>query len=107
MKQLMLVGLVFMAVAGTSEGRKYGTLQKASHKTFCDVYVIEVAYEGGRVTGSDNSRAYENTQEITVSKEAYDTLQNHLGEKVIFDYKDRAINLCGPSKILTYLTFKK
>ena len=94
-----------------SEGRKYGVLQKVSHQKFpCSYYKIEVAFEGGRVETTDgehSSSAYSNTQEIQVNKEAYDSLQRLLGEKIIFEYNDKGFTLCGPSKELKFIQIKK
>jgi hypothetical protein len=91
----------------TSEGVKYGTVQKVSHKSFpCSYYIIEIAYEGGRVQASDKSVSFANTQVIGIDKTAYDTLQNYLGDKVIFDYKDKGFVVCGESKKLTMIRRK-
>lgn len=106
---LLVVGIASIVLQGceTSEGLKYGTLQKVSHKKFpCDYYVAEFSFEGGKVTGNGKSRAYSNTQEVGISKAAYDTLQFYLGEKVIFDYKDKGFVVCGESKELTLLRRK-
>ncbi len=104
---LWLLTAVFLFSCNTSEGLKYGTLQKVSHKTFpCDYYVAEFAYEGGRVKGDDISKAYSNTQEVAISKSAYDTLQSYMGDKVIFDYKDEGLSVCEPSKKLTFIKRK-
>lgn len=92
----------------TSEGLKYGTLQKVSHKTFpCNYYVAEFAFEGGKSTGSSDSKAFENTQLVEIDKACYDTLQSHLGDKCVFDYKDKGFAACGESKKLTSFTIKK
>lgn len=90
-----------------SEGMKYGTLQKLSEKKFpCSYYVAEFAYEGGRIESTENSSSHSNTQEIAITKEAYDSLQNYLGDKVIFDYSDKGMVLCGESKKLTMIRRK-
>lgn len=105
---LLLIAIpVIFTQCETSEGLKFGTLQKVSHKKFpCDYYVAEFAFEGGRVEGSDDSKSHSNTQSIEVTKEAYDTLQLYLGDKVIFDYKDVGVVACGISKKLTSLKRK-
>lgn len=104
---LIIIICKMCSSCNTSEGLKYGTLQKVSHKTFpCDYYVAEFSFEGGRVTGSDDSRAYSNTQEIAINKLAFDSLQTHLGDKVVFDYKDEGLSVCEPSKKLTSIKWK-
>lgn len=91
-----------------SEGLKYGTLQKVSHKKFpCSYYVAEFAFEGGRVESTENSSSHSNSQEVGITKEAYDTLQNYLGDKVIFDYEDKGFVVCGESKQLTLIKRKQ
>lgn len=116
--KLGLTAMAFMALLSItaitlqscekSEGRKYGTLQKLSHKTFgCSYYAAEFAFEGGRMKSDGKSSSYENTQEVTLDKAAFDSLQNYLGEKVVFDYKDRGFQFCEESKILTFIQVKK
>jgi hypothetical protein len=53
------------------------------------------------VQGTDNTSAYQNTQVVEIDKSGYDTLQVLLGKSVIFDYKDRGVKFCAPSKLLT------
>jgi len=106
---LMIAAIVIASQSGcqTSEGIKYGTLQKVSHKTFpCSYYVAEFAFEGGRVESSGESSSHSNTQTVEIDKAAYDTLQSYLGDKVLFDYKDRGISMCGEDKILTMIKRK-
>ena len=102
---LIIIGLIiWFKSCDKSEGIKSGILQKVSHKTFpCDHYVAEFAFEGGKVKHSNESSAYENTQEVDLSQEAYDTLQNYVGYRVAFDYKDRGWVACRNSKLLTSL----
>src|SRR5688572_8492168 len=110
----MLFILIALSIAGAaihgcerSEGLKYGTLQKISHKTSpCDYYVAEFSYEGGRVEGDDKAKAYSNTQEVEIDKIAFDSLQSYLGEKVIFDYEDKGLTFCGEGKKLTMIRRK-
>lgn len=104
---LLLSILVFMSCE-TSEGLKYGTLQKVSHKKFpCDYYAAEFAFDGGRQVSNGKSSSYENVQSVEIDKKAFDTLQTYVGDKVVFDYKDRGIVICGESKQLTTLRIKK
>jgi hypothetical protein len=106
-KQLLITFLAVITFYGceTSEGIKAGTLQKVSHKTFpCDYYEAEFAFEGGRQVGTGDNKSFENTQRLTIDKEAYDTLQDKVGLRVRFDYKDRGMMFCEESKILTTLT---
>lgn len=104
---LLIMGGIALYSCESSEGLKYGTLQKLSIKKFpCTNYVAEFAYEGGRITSNDKSSANSNTQEIGITKEAYDTLQSYLGDKVIFDYIDKTIVVCGQSKQLTTIKRK-
>lgn len=103
---LFTIGLLLTSCE-TSEGLKYGTLQKVSHKKFpCDYYVAEFAYDGGRVETSDKGSSHSNTQEVGITKEAYDTLQQYIGDKVIFDYTSNGIVVCGAEKQLTTLKRK-
>lgn len=110
MKKLLITILVLgfgLVSCETSEGIKYGTLQKVSHKKFpCSYYVAEFAYEGGRVESSGESSSHSNTQEVEITKEAYDTLQLYLGDKVIFDYEDKGMVVCGEGKKLTMIKRK-
>jgi hypothetical protein len=105
---ILLFAAAFVLVScETSEGLKFGTLQKVSHKTFpCDYYEIQVAFEGGKVVSNDNSSSFENTQDIKIDKAAYDTLSSYVGEKVVFDYNDGGVALCGSSKKLTSIRIK-
>jgi hypothetical protein len=106
---LIITTIVVATIIGceTSEGVKYGTVQKVSHKKFpCSYYVIEIAYEGGRVETSDKGSSHSNTQEIAIEQGAYDSLQNYLGDKVIFDYSDKGFVMCGESKKLTMIKRK-
>lgn len=116
MKKLIIALLIIIGVSlltavlpscETSEGLKYGTLQKVSHKTFpCEYYVAEFAYEGGRISGDEGSKSHSNTQQVEITKAAYDSLQNYIGDKVIFDYKDKGTAFCGESKKLTSIKRK-
>jgi hypothetical protein len=112
MKQLTIMlgffTLGYFSACETSEGLKFGLLQKVSHKTFpCDYYEISVAYEGGKMVGAGDKSAYENTQDIKIDKPAFDSLQQYVGEKVVFDYKDHGAAVCGSSKSLTSIKIKK
>lgn len=103
---LAIILILFLSGCETSEGTKYGTLQKLSHKTFpCGYYIAEFAFEGGKVEGTD-SKAYSNTQLVEVDKIAYDSLQAYIGDKVLFDYKDVGFAACGESKKLTFIKRK-
>lgn len=103
----IIILMVSLSSCDKSEGLKYGILQKVSHKQFpCSYYVAEFAFEGGRVVSDDNSSSHSNSQEISITKEAYDTLQNYLGDRVIFDYRDRGFVVCGESKQLTFIKRK-
>lgn len=88
-----------------SEGLKFGTLQKVSHKQIpCEYFVAEFAYEGGVMetsgTGKNETSTHVNTQEVEITKTAYDSLQMYLGDKVIFEYEDGGISACGRGKKL-------
>lgn len=91
-----------------SEGTKLGTLQKVSHKTLCDIYVAEFAYEGGKVQTVPGGKTgtFSNTQEFQITKEAYDTLSNYLGYIMVFGYKDIPNAICGLDKKLTSIKKK-
>lgn len=92
-----------------SEGLKFGLLQKVSHKTFpCDYYEIQVAFEGGKMKSSmdGKSSSYENSQDIKITKAAFDTLQQYMGEHVVFDYDDDGFAMCGSSKVLKSIKVK-
>ena len=110
-----LIGLLFIGIVvastiqwcETSEGIKYGILQKVSHKTFpCSYYVAEFAFEGGRVESSGESSSHSNTQSVEITKEAFDTLTPYLGDKVLFDYADKGVSFCGENKKLTMIKRK-
>jgi hypothetical protein len=99
---LLAASVLAFVSCETSEGLKYGTLQKISHKTFpCDYYVAEFAYDGGRQVAHGESSSYQNSQEVGISAEAYDSLQKYVGKRVVFDYSDGGVGLCKPSKVLT------
>lgn len=109
MKKLFFILTLAIGLASceTSEGIKYGILQKVSHKTFpCSYYVAEFAFEGGRVNGNGNSSSHSNTQSVEITKEAFDTLTPYLGEKVLFDYTDKGMSFCGEDKKLTMIKRK-
>lgn len=109
MKKIVFILLAMLAFASceTSDGVKYGTLQKISHKNFpCTYYEAEIAFEGGRSVASDKSTAFENTQRFEISQAAYDTLQSHVGDKVVFSYKDVGFVACGESKQLVTIQVK-
>lgn len=104
---LSLSVLILLTSCEQSEGLKFGTVQKVSHKTFpCNYYEIQVSYEGGKAVSSGESSSFENTQDIQIDAAAYDTLQNYVGERVVFDYTDNGIQFCAPSKILTSIRIK-
>jgi len=104
----ILTAVVLLSACETSEGIKAGTLQKVSHKTFpCSYYVAEFAFEGGRASGSNDSKAYANTQEVEITKEAFDSLQNLVGSRVRFSYKDEGFKACAPNKKLETLAVIK
>ena len=106
---LVLLSFAVLAFTGceTSEGLKYGVLQKVSHKTFpCNYYAAEFAFQGGRMVGSSDSKAYENTQSVQITEQQYTELQSMVGKEVVFDYKDRGIAVCGEGKLLTTIRLK-
>ena len=108
MKYLVsVICLIAIVSCENSEGVKFGLLQKVSHKTFpCDYYEIQVAFEGGKMVGTDKNSSFENTQDIKIDKPAFDSLQKYVGDKIIFDYKDDGVAMCGSSKYLTSLKVK-
>lgn len=93
---------------GVSEGKKYGTLQKLSTKHWpCEYHVAEFAFEGGKAVELDDKTAsFGNTQVIEVDQAAFDTLDSYMGDKVIFEYKDKGYEGCGEAKILTSIKRK-
>lgn len=93
---------------GVSEGKKYGTLQKLSTKHWpCEYHVAEFAFEGGKaIEGSKDGIAFGNTQVIELDQAAFDTLDSYMGDKVIFEYKDKGYEGCGEAKILTSIKRK-
>jgi hypothetical protein len=115
MRKALLLGIAIIAVSLTScivdvsEGAKFGTLQKLSTKHWpCQYYVAEFAYEGGRVTKSTtDDGTFANTQQVELDKAAFDSLQDWIGDKVIFEYKDKGYEGCGESKYLTSIRHKK
>lgn len=108
MRYIIIMAIaIFLYGCEQSEGLKYGILQKVSHKTFpCNYYVAEFAYEGGRAVSKGDDAAQQNTQSVEITKEAYDTLQSYMGDKVIFDYKDIGVHFCGEGKKLTMIKRK-
>lgn len=101
----LAISLLSSCKMEVSEGMKYGTLQKVSHKQIpCEYFVAEFAYEGGVMetsgTGKDATSTHVNTQEVEITKTAYDSLQLYLGDKVIFEYEDGGISACGRGKKL-------
>lgn len=108
---MIIVGISLAFLAGgcdKSSGLKFGTLQKVSHKQFpCNYYVAEFSFDGGRVISSDNGSSYVNTQEVEITSQQYIELQRLIGEKVIFDYEDKGIALCGESKKLKLIRKKE
>jgi hypothetical protein len=109
MKKLIVLLIISVSILSceTSEGLKFGTLQKVSHKTFpCDYYEISVAFEGGKVVSNGDHSSFENTQDIKIDQAAYDTLSQYVGEKVVFDYTDGGFAVCGSSKQLTSIRIK-
>lgn len=104
MKKIFLFAMFSIGLFScqTSEGLKYGVLQKVSHKTFpCSYYAAEFAFEGGRMVSDGKSSSYQNTQEVKITNSQYDSLQQFVGQKMVFDYKDDGFAVCGSSKILT------
>lgn len=96
-----------------SEGTKYGLLQKVSHRESpCDMYVAEVAYEGSRIKGNsrgDGKTDYEatNSQEFEITQAAYDSLQTHVGDKIVFHYKNHTTNeWCSLDIFIDKITIK-
>lgn len=109
--RIIIIFLLAIAISissyETSEGLKYGTLQKVSHKIFpCSYYVAEFGYEGGRAVSKGDDAVQQNTQSVEITKEAYDTLQSYLGDKVIFDYNEVGVHFCGEGKKLTLIKRK-
>jgi uncharacterized lipoprotein YehR (DUF1307 family) len=105
---LALVAIVTLTGCSTSEGRKFGLLQKVSHKTLpCNYYVAEFAFEGGRKVGSGDDASYQNTQEVEITSAQYDSLQNIVGDRVVFEYNDQGVTFCGNRKKLTYIQVKR
>lgn len=99
--KLLIAAIVFGMVSCTSNGVKSGILQKVSHKKFpCSRYEAEVAYYGGR--SSDGG--FSNSQVFTISRAAFDTLQDKVGKSVRFEYHDRAMTLCEQSKVIDKLS---
>lgn len=91
----------------TSDGSKYGILQKVSHKSFpCNYYEIQVAFEGGKMVGAGDKAAFENTQDIKIDNAAFDSLQKYIGDYVIFEYNDDGFAVCGSSKSLKSIRIK-
>lgn len=107
---LFLLTALFRCGDGTykkSGGTKYGLLQKVSHKTTtCDYYVMEVAFEGGRAVGQGDGSVYENSQSFEITKAAYDTLAEYVGDHVSFQYEDRPYASCGEDKFMIKLKKK-
>lgn len=105
---LLVISAIIFCSCEQSEGAKFGLLQKVSHKTFpCDYYEIQVAYEGGKMVGAADKASYENSQDIKIDKSAFDTLQQYIGDHVVFDYNDNGMAMCGSSKNLTSIKVKK
>lgn len=105
---IIILSVFIFASCETSEGAKFGLLQKVSHKTFpCDYYEIQVAYEGGKMVGAADKASYENSQDIKVDKAAFDTLQKYIGDHVVFDYSDGGVAMCGSSKSLSSIRIKQ
>lgn len=105
---LFVISAIILCSCERSEGAKFGLLQKVSHKTFpCDYYEILVAYEGGKMVGAADKASYENSQDIKIDKAAFDTLQQYIGDHVVFDYNDNGMAMCGSSKNLTSIKVKK
>lgn len=100
MKKTIIALCAIVSLASCSEGQKSGILQKVSHKTICDYWVMEVAYEGGRMVSDGKSGSYENTQSVEVTKEQADALSSYLGQRIVFSYHDVAFAVCGESKKL-------
>lgn len=91
----------------TSNGNKYGQLQKVSEKTMpTNYYVIEMSFTGGRMVSDGKDASYENTQEFEIDKAAFDTLQGHLGDNIIVEYVDRGITMIAPSKLVKSIRIK-
>lgn len=118
MKKKLLLGLGFLILlilafnfssCEQSEGVKYGTLQKISHKKYpCEYYVAEFSFEGGKAVANADGKSstFSNTQVVSITKECADTLEQYIGDKVLFDYKDRGGIRCEESKILTMIKRK-
>lgn len=105
---IFALSLVLFYSCEQSEGAKFGLLQKVSHKTFpCDYYEIQVAYEGGKMVGAADKASYENSQDIKIDEAAFDSLQQYIGDHVVFDYNDNGMAICGSSKNLTSIKVKK
>ena len=108
MKRISIILISILMIACTSEGTKFGTLQKVLTKAI-GYNVAEFSYEGGKMvtkgSGEDASSAYENTQEFKIDDVQRDSIAKFLGKKVIFTYKDKAFAFVGPSKYL--LTIKE
>jgi len=111
MKRLSVIiaAVVLFASCEQSDGAKYGLQQKVSHKTFpCDYYEIQVSFEGGKAqsNGQGGDGGYSNAQDFKVNKACFDTLNNHIGDHVVIEYKDGGFAVCGESKEITSLRTK-
>lgn len=112
MKKLLLISTCAIIFAGIgcehSEGTKFGLLQKVSHKTSpCKYWEIQVAYTGGAATTSSSGDAsFSNTQNFAIDSACADTLSMHVGDHIVFEYKDRGVMFCEESKIITSLKIK-
>lgn len=103
MKKFSIILISILMIACTSEGTKFGTLQKISTKII-GYSVVEFSYEGGKMvteySGEDATSSYENTQEFKITDAQKDSISKFLGKKVIFTYKDDGFAFVGPSKHL-------
>lgn len=89
-----------------SEGEKFGTLQKVSHKTpwtCSDWYECQIAYEGGV---ANEKGGFSNTQEFEITKAQYDSMKVHVGDKIVFEYHDVGYVMCGNKLRIRSFRFK-
>ena len=100
-KVLGVIAILFaLMMSCNSDGSKWGTLQKLSHKPITGIYVAELAYQGGKAVTSGKNSTYENTQEFEITKEQFEEMGKLLGKQVTITYRDRGVVLVGPSKVI-------
>lgn len=108
---VMFIALAMTMAIGTtsceqSEGEKFGTLQKVSHKTpwtCSDWYECQVAYEGGVAT---EKGGFSNVQDFEITKVQYDSMKARVGDKIVFEYHDVGYVMCGNRYRINSFRFK-